>query len=165
MSLVLRRARPEDGARFLALVQELAAYERMAGPTPEAEARLLEDAFGPEPRYDLFLAERDGTVVAYAVVFETYSTFLARPVLYLEDLYVTPSARRHGVAAAMMRRLAREALRRGCARLSWVVLDWNVDAQRFYERLGAQRHPGWWPYAAQGDALERMAQDGHDDPA
>ena len=158
MSPILRRARPADGPRFLALVQELAAYEKMAGPTPDAEARLLEDAFGPRPRYDLFLAELDGEVVAYAAVFETYSTFLAKPVLYLEDLYVTPSARRHGVATALLRFLAAEALRRGCGRLAWTVLDWNVDAQRFYARLGATRSKDWWPYVAQGEALARMAQ-------
>jgi GNAT superfamily N-acetyltransferase len=154
----LRRARPQDGPRFLALVQELASYEKMAGPTPEAEARLLADAFGPRPRYDLYLAEREGTVVAYAVVLETYSTFLAKPILYLEDVYVTPSARRGGVASGMMRFLAAEALRRGCGRLSWVVLDWNVDAQRFYERMGARRSAAWWPYAAEGEALARMAE-------
>lgn len=157
MSVPIRRARPEDGPRFLALVQELAAYEKLAGPTPEAEARLLADAFGPRPRYDLFVAEAEGQVVAYAVVFETYSTFLAKPVLYLEDIYVTPSARRGGVATAMMRFLAGEALRRGCGRLTWVVLDWNVDAQRFYERMGGARWADWWPYVAQGEALERMA--------
>lgn len=158
MSVHVRRARPDDGPRFLALVQELAAYEKLPGPTPDAEARLLQDAFGPRPRYDLFLAERDGAVVAYAVVFETYSTFLAKPLLYLEDVYVTPAARRHGVATAMMRFLAAEALRRGCGRLSWVVLDWNVDAQRFYERMGARRSKDWWPYVAEGEALARMAR-------
>jgi GNAT superfamily N-acetyltransferase len=159
VSFTLRRARPEDGPRFLALVQELAAYEKLPGPTPEAEARLLVDAFGPRPRYDLFLAEWEGAVVAYAVVLETYSTFLAKPILYLEDLYVTPSARRGGVASAMMRFLAAEALRRGCGRLSWVVLDWNADAQRFYERMGAKRSKAWWPYVAEGEALARMAAD------
>lgn len=154
---LIRRASPADGARFLALVHELAAYERMQGPAPEAEARLLDDAFGARPRYDLFLAERDGEVVAYAVVFETYSTFLARPVLYLEDVYVTPAARGHGVGRSMMAFLAREALRRGCPRLSWVVLDWNVDAQRFYDRVGARRWASWWPYVIQGADLERLA--------
>lgn len=158
MSPTIRRARPQDGPRFLALVQELAAYERLPGPTPDAEARLLEDAFGPRPRYDLFLAEVEGSVVAYAVAFETYSTFLATPVLYLEDVYVTPAARRGGVATALLRFLAAEALRRGCGRLTWVVLDWNVDAQRFYERLGARRWTDWWPYVAQGEALARMAE-------
>lgn len=156
----IRRARPDDGPAFLALVHELASYEKLAGPTPEAEARLLRDAFGERRRFDLFVAEEDGRIVAYAAAFETYSTFLARPVLYLEDLYVTPAARRTGVATALLRELAREAVRRGCARMSWVVLDWNVDAQKFYERLGAARSQGWLPYAVQGAALEALAGQG-----
>lgn len=153
----LRRATPADGPRFLALVQELADYEKLPGPTPDAQARLLEDAFGPRPRYDLFVAEQEGSVVAYAVTYETYSTFLAKPCLYLEDIYVTPSARRGGVASALMRFLAQEAIRRGCGRLTWVVLDWNVDAQRFYERIGGKRWKDWWPYVVQGDDLARLA--------
>lgn len=157
MPVLVRRALSDDGPRFLALVHELAAYEKMQGPSPEAEARLLGDAFGARPRFDLFLAELEGAVVAYAVVFETYSTFLARPVLYLEDVYVTPAARGHGVGRAVMAVLAREALRRGCPRLSWVVLDWNVDAQRFYDRVGARRSASWWPYAIEGAGLERLA--------
>lgn len=156
----MRRARPADGPRYLALVHELATYEKMQGPTADAEGRLLDDAFGPRPRYDLFVAELAGQVVAYAVVFETYSTFLARPVLYLEDLYVTPDARRHGVATRLMRHLAQEALRRGCARMAWVVLDWNTDAQKFYERLGARRAEAWWPFVIQGDDLGKLARSG-----
>lgn len=155
--VTIRPARPADGAAFLRLVHELAAYERMAGPAPDAEERLLRDAFGERPRFDLFLAERAGDVVAYAAVFETYGTFLARPVLHLEDLYVAERARRGGVATALMRHLAREALRRGCARLTWVVLDWNVDARRFYERMGARRSEGWLPMALQRDELRRIA--------
>lgn len=154
----VRRARPDDAPRFLALVHELARYEKMEGPTPEAERRLLEDAFGPRPRYDLLLAERQGgEVVGYAVVFETYSTFRARPVLYLEDVYVTPEARGAGAGRALMAHLAREALRRGCPRLAWVVLDWNRDAQAFYERLGARPAQGWLPWLVQDEALERLA--------
>lgn len=140
--MIVRRARPEDLPRFVELVQELAAFEKLPGPDAAAQARLKADAF---ERFDLFVGEIDGRVEAYAVVFETYSTFRAKPVLYLEDLFVSGAARRRGLASAMMRFLAAEALRRGCARLSWVVLDWNVDAQRFYAGLGAQRAP-WYPY-------------------
>lgn len=154
----VRRARPKDAPAFLRLVHELAAFERLAGPTPDAERRLLDDAFGPRPRFDLFVAEAEGEVVAYAAAFETYSTFRAAPLLHLEDLYVTPAARRKGVAAAMMRALAREALARGCAKVSWVVLDWNADAQRFYERLGAKPSAGWLPYELEGEALRALAR-------
>lgn len=156
---VVRRARPEDGPAFLRLVQELADYERLAGPTPEAQARLLDAAFGAGRRFDLFVAERAGEVVAYAATFEAYSTFLARPVLYLEDLFVSAAARRQGVARALMRALAREALARGCARVAWVVLDWNTDAQRFYDGLGARPQKEWLPYVLDGEALAAMARE------
>lgn len=155
----VRPAVPDDGARFLELVDELATFERMEGPSPEAARRLLDDAFGASRRFDLFVAEDEGRVVSYAAVFETYSTFLARPILHLEDLYVTPAARRKGVARAMMRRLAQEAVTRGCARLSWVVLDWNVDAQRFYQGLGAAPMREWLPTTLHGEALTLLAQE------
>lgn len=153
----IRRATRADGPAFLRLVHELASYEKLAGPTPEAEARLLDDAFGARPRFELTVAEVEGSVVAYAATFETYATFRARSVLYLEDLYVTPAARRHGVARALMAHLARDALARGCVRLAWVVLDWNEPARRFYAALGAAPTEGWVPYAIQDEALERLA--------
>jgi len=155
--MLVRHARPEDFPRFLALVRELAAFEKMEGPTPDAEARLREGAFGAKPRFELFLGEIDGRVEAYAVVFETYSTFRAAPILYLEDLYVSPSARRKGLAGRLMQTLAAEAVHRGCCRVSWVVLDWNRDAQRFYESLGARREASWWPYVLEGQDLARVA--------
>jgi GNAT superfamily N-acetyltransferase len=155
----IRAATRADAPRFLELVHELARYEKLTGPTPDAEARLVEDAFGPRRRFDLYLAEdeTDGVVVGYAVVFETYSTFRAAPLLYLEDLYVTPGARRFGVGRAFLRFLAQEALRRGCARLAWVVLDWNEPAIRFYDALGAKSARDWLPYQLEGEALARVA--------
>lgn len=158
MGVVVRKAREGDGPAFVRLVQELAAFEQLEGPDAEARARLLEDAFGPRRKFDLVVAELQGAVVAYAAYFETYSTFRAAPLLYLEDIYVTQSARRHGVAAAMMHELAREAMRRGCVRMSWVVLGWNRDAQKFYQRLGAKPSEDWLPYEIEGAALEKMAQ-------
>jgi GNAT superfamily N-acetyltransferase len=139
----VRAAEPGDGPAFLALVRALADFEKLPGPTEEAGARLLEDAFGARPRYRLFVGELDGAVVAYAVAFETYSTFLARPTLFLEDLFVHPDARRRGVARAMMTHLLAEAKRAGCGRFEWMVLDWNAPALRFYEELGAERHDAW----------------------
>ena len=158
VTLVVRKAVEKDGPAFVRLVQELAAFEKLAGPDAEARARLLEDAFGPRRRFELVVGELDGAIVAYGAYFETYSTFRAAPVLYLEDIYVTPAARRHGVAAAMMHELAREAIRHGCVRMSWVVLDWNKDAQKFYQRLGARPSKDWLPYEIEGEALESMAQ-------
>lgn len=160
MSLV-RRARESDGAAFLDLVQELADYEKLAGPTPEARQRLLEDAFGPRPRFDLWVGEDDaGRVVGYAVTFETYGTFAARPYLYLEDLYVTPSARGQGLGRRFLQRLAQDAVERGCARFTWVVLDWNEPARGFYREMGAVEDEGWVTCKLEGEALQRVASGG-----
>ncbi len=153
----IRAATREDGPAFLRLVHELADYEKLPGPTSEDGERLLEDAFGPSPRFNLFVAQEQDDLVAYAVVFETYSTFSARPVLYLEDVYVTPLMRGAGVGRAMMRHLAAETRRRGCVRLAWVVLDWNATAIKFYEELGAKAQ-SWVPYQLEGEALTRLAE-------
>jgi GNAT superfamily N-acetyltransferase len=91
----------------------------------------------PAPRYELYVAEVDGAVVAYAATFTAYSTFLARPSLFLEDLFVAPAARRHGVATAVLAHLEAIARERGCGRFEWMVLDWNTGAQRLYEGIGA----------------------------
>lgn len=155
--MLVRHARPEDVPAIFALIHELARFEKMEGPASDAEARLREDAFGPRRRLELLVAETEGAVVGYAAIFETYSTFRARSVLYLEDLFVTASARRRGIARAFLAFIAAEAMRRGCARVAWVVLDWNRDAQRFYESLGAKRQAEWWPYTLEGRELERVA--------
>jgi GNAT superfamily N-acetyltransferase len=139
----IRRARPEVGPAYLDLVQALADFEKLPGPDPAARDRLLADAFAEAPPYELWVAEDGGRVVAYAVTFPTYSTFLARPSLWLEDLFVHPDARRRGIATAMLDHLHQVAVERGCGRFEWNVLDWNVDAQRFYEGMGAQIMGEW----------------------
>jgi GNAT superfamily N-acetyltransferase len=146
MSHAIRPARPEDGPAFVALIRALAEFEQLPGPTDEAAARLLEDAFGPRPRYEILVAELDGQIVAYAITFQTYSTFLARPTLFLEDLFVHPRARRRGIARAMLARLHETARERGCGRFEWMVLDWNVDAQKLYDSIGGQRLGQWVLY-------------------
>jgi GNAT superfamily N-acetyltransferase len=103
----------------------------------------VEDAFGSRPRFELIVAEDEQEVVAYAAFFHTYSTFLARPTLFLEDLFVHPRARRRGVASAMLAHLRELAVSRGCGRFEWFVLDWNVDAQALYQRIGAERLDEW----------------------
>src|SRR5690606_31045609 len=108
-----------------------------------ARDRLLADAFADPPRYELWVADDRGEVIAYAVCFPTYSTFLARPTLYLEDLFVHPDHRRRGVATEMMATLRRAAEERGCGRFEWSVLDWNEGAQKLYEKLGAQALAQW----------------------
>ena len=96
-------------------------------------------------------------VIGYALYFFTYSTFLAQPSLYLEDLFVHPGARGRGIGERFMRALAAEAVRRGCGRFDWTVLDWNVRAQKFYRSLGAEVMPGWWTCRLTGEALTQLA--------
>ena len=139
----IRRAIPSDGPAYLDLVTALAKFESLPPPDAEARARLFADAFADPPRYELWIAEDEGAVHAYAVTFATYSTFLARPTLYLEDLFVHPSARRRGIATAMLTHLRGIAAERGCGRFEWMVLDWNRDAQNLYEGLGARMHGDW----------------------
>ncbi len=140
---LVRRAVPADGPAYVALVRALAVFEHLPPPDDEAAGRLVADAFADPPRYELWVAERAGAVVAYAATFMTYSTFLARPTLFLEDLFVHPDARRGGVASAVLARLRDEARARGCGRFEWMVLDWNVDAQKLYARVGAEEHAAW----------------------
>lgn len=139
----IRRAERADAPVFLELVRALAEYERLTPPDAEAEARLVEDGFGSRPRFESYLALLDGQAVGYAIVFETYSSFLARPTLYLEDLFVRPEARRQGVGNAVLQYLAREAMARGCGRMEWTVLDWNEMAQSVYRRVGASARRCW----------------------
>jgi GNAT superfamily N-acetyltransferase len=153
----IRAAVGGDEPVFLSLVDALADYEKLDRPTPEARERLARDGFGERPVFNAFLAELDGTPVAYAITFFTYSSVLARPTLYLEDLFVLPEARRHGVGKAFFRFLAREAVERGCGRMEWVVLDWNQPAIDFYERLGATRLADWYSYRLTAGELEAMA--------
>ena len=141
--VVVRQARPADGPAFLALVRALAEFEKLAPPDAAAEARLIDDAFGARPLFELWVAEISDDVIAYAATFTAYSTFLARPSLYLEDLFVAPRARRRGVATAMLARLEAVARERGCGRFEWTVLDWNVDAVALYEGIGAQVMHEW----------------------
>src|SRR5262250_3053988 len=116
MAIQVRRATRADAQTFLALVRSLAEYEKLEPPSHEAEQRLLRDAFGAEPRFELLIAEQNSRAVGYAVFFETYSSFLALPSLYLEDLFVVTEARGAGAGSALMRWLARETIRRGCGR-------------------------------------------------
>ena len=153
----VRRAEAGDAPTLLALIDALAAYEELEGPSEEAKARLAEDGFGPNPRFEAYLAEADGAAVGYAIVFETYSTFLARPTLYLEDLFVLPEARKRGAGKAFFRHLAQMAKARGCGRIEWTVLDWNATALGFYDRLGGAHLKEWLHYRLDADGIDRLA--------
>lgn len=145
--VVVRRAEPRDGETFLAMVAGLAAYENYNDLPDEAgRARLLEDAFGERPRFSILLAEIDGQAAGYALVFETYSSFLARPKLYLEDLFVKPEFRGCGIGQALFKACAAEALARHCVRMQWTVLDWNTSAMEFYRQRGAYHLSEWHTY-------------------
>ena len=153
----IRKAEAADAHTVLDLIVALADFEKLPPPDEAARNRLVNDAFGPDPRFEIFLAEVEGRVAGYAFVFETYSTFLALPTLYLEDLFVLPDYRGKRVGYALMLFLAREALRRGCGRLDWTVLDWNSHAIDFYKRLGAKHMSEWHLYRLDGEALESLA--------
>lgn len=145
----LRPAVQEDGAATLALVRALAEFERLDPPDEAAQARLLEDAFGSRPRIEIWLAEADDAPapVAYAIFLETYSSFLARPTLYIEDVFVLEPFRRRGIGGALLRQAVVLARERGCGRVEWTALDWNVNARRVYEeKLGARRMGEWLLY-------------------
>jgi GNAT superfamily N-acetyltransferase len=157
MSVTIRPAAAADAESWLALVDALADYEKLDRPRPDARERLVRDAFGPAPRIWVWIAEAEGRAVGYAIVCETYSSFLARPTLYLEDLFILPEARRGGIGRAFFRILAAEALRRGCGRMEWVVLDWNQLAIDFYEGLRARHMKEWYTYRLTAEQLAEIA--------
>lgn len=160
MTLDIRPASAGDGEAFLALVDALADYEKLPRPDAAARIRLLRDGFGPAPRFETLLARLDGQPVGYAFYFYTYSSFLARPTLWLEDVFVVPEARGRGVGLALLRRLGREAAARECGRMEWTVLDWNHSAIGFYERLGARPLHEWTTYRLEGGALAALGAGG-----
>lgn len=155
---VVRSATPADGRILLRLVDQLADYERLPRPDAAARERLLQHAFSEPPRFNAYLADMDGAPVGYAIAFEAYSSFLARPTLYLEDVFVLPARRGHGVARSILRFLAGEALRRGCGRMEWMVLTWNEAAIGFYDRIGARRLDDWVAYRLTEDDLRALAR-------
>lgn len=154
----IRPASAGDADDFLALVDALADYEKLDRPTPGARDRLLADAFGPRPRIRVHLGELEGRPVAYSITLDTYSSFLALPTLYLEDLFVLPEARRHGIGSAFFRFHAGEAARQGYGRMEWQVLDWNRLAIGFYEKLGARRMDEWYTYRLTAEQLRAIAE-------
>ncbi|MDH5832694.1 GNAT family N-acetyltransferase [Luteimonas kalidii] len=155
--VAIRPARRADVPAILALIRALAEYERL-GHECQADAPSLEATlFGERPAAEVLIAEVDGDTAGFALFFHSYSTFLARPGLYLEDLFVQPRFRGHGVGRRLMAELARIALARGCGRFEWSVLDWNAPAIGFYRRLGAIGMDGWTVQRVSGEALRRLA--------
>jgi len=156
-TIEIRSASASDAALLLSFIRELAEYEKLASEVVATEEDLRRELFGPRPSAEVVIAELDGTAAGFALFFLNFSTFLGRPGLYLEDLYVRPEHRGRGVGRAVLRHLARIARSRNCGRFEWAVLDWNRDAIRFYESLGAVALEDWTVYRVTGDALARLA--------
>lgn len=142
----VRHARREDADAILQLVDALADYEHLTRPDQGARTRLIQDLFSERPRLECYLCEVDDRAAGYAFIFETYSSFLALPTLYLEDLFVLPDYRKRKAGYALFTAMVAEAHRRGCGRMEWTVLDWNQLAKNFYDRLGAKHMREWQLY-------------------
>jgi GNAT superfamily N-acetyltransferase len=155
---LIRQAGPDDVGTILGLIKELATYERLADLAVATQDLLRQNLFGERRFAEALLAEEEGAAVGFALFFHTFSTFLGRPGLYLEDLFVQPEHRRKGLGRALLAELARVALARGCGRMEWAVLDWNHDAIAFYESLGAVAMSDWTTYRLVGADLEKFAQ-------
>jgi len=159
-SVSIRPATPADLADIEALIQALAEYERLAHLCVATRAQLADALFGPHPAAEVQIARIDGDfgpAVGFALFCHTFSTFLGRRTLWLEDLYVRPEHRGRGIGRALLQRLARIAGERGCGRFEWAVLDWNAPSIRFYEALGARLMDDWTICRVTGDALDRLA--------
>ena len=156
----IRSATADDFSTLTRLIDALADYEKLDRPEPAARDRLLRDGFGAQPRFRAYLADLDGAPVAYAIAYDTYSSFLARPTLYLEDIFVLPEARGRGLGTAIFRHLIAEARDGGYGRMEWVVLDWNQAAIDFYERLGARRLTEWHTYRLDREEMGRLLEAG-----
>jgi GNAT superfamily N-acetyltransferase len=158
MSTSIRAATREDVPVIADLIRGLARYEKLEQEVVMTEEVLATGLFGERPYAEVVLAEDEGRPVGFALFFHNFSTFLGRPGIYLEDLFVVPEQRGQGIGRALLAHLARLAVERGCGRLEWSVLDWNRDAIGFYERLGAQPNSEWTVYRLTGEALSGLAR-------
>ncbi|HQR67527.1 MAG TPA: GNAT family N-acetyltransferase [Thermoanaerobaculia bacterium] len=155
-AFTLRDAAPADVPAIVGLIRDLAAYERAPNECRVEEALLREHLFGERRFVEAIVAEREGAVAGFALFFHNYSTWLTRPGLYLEDLYVKEALRGLGIGKALLRRLAEIAVSRGCGRMEWSVLTWNEPAIGFYRSLGAVPMDEWRVYRLSGEALRAL---------
>ena len=156
-ALSIRRATVGDAALILKLIRGLAEYERLAHQMEATVNQIRRHGFGRRRYFDALICRRGRTAIGFALYFFTYSTFVGRPTLYLEDLFVLPEARGRGAGKALLAELARIAVRRGCGRLEWAVLDWNAPSIRFYKKLGATLRKEWILTRLTGAPLRRLA--------
>jgi GNAT superfamily N-acetyltransferase len=162
--LKIRRAKKEDVPLILGFIKELAEYERLPHEVVANEAILRETLFGERPYAEVMIAYYDGQPVGYALFFHSFSTFLGRPGIYLEDVYVRPPMRGKGIGKALLVYLAQLAKERKCGRLEWAVLNWNEPSIAFYKKLGAMPMSEWTVYRLSGTALDRVAEDAQHPP-
>jgi len=156
-SYSIRTAVPGDEHALFALIQALAEYEKLSHVVSGSAERLARDLFEPHPRVEALLVEADQRVVAFALYFHNYSTFLTKFGLYLEDIFVLPDYRGRGIGKALLSRVAKVACERGCGRLEWSVLDWNESAIGFYQSLGASVLPDWRICRVTGERMQALA--------
>jgi GNAT superfamily N-acetyltransferase len=157
MATTIRPATPADIPQILTFIRALATYEREPDAVTATEADLLSHGFGPNPFYFCLIAESDATPAGFALYFFNYSTWLGRPGLYLEDLFVPPEFRGLGIGKTLLQRVAAIAVEKGCPRLQWEVLDWNTPAIEFYQAMGAEFLDTWRNVRVTGDALMKLA--------
>lgn len=156
MTIRIEPATPADVPVILQLIRELAEFERLLDQVTATQAQLHDGLFGARPSAEVAIARIGDEVAGFALYFHNFSTFLAKPGIYLEDLYVRQKFRGQGCGAALLRHLARTAVERGCGRLEWSVLDWNQRAIDFYKDLGAVPMDEWTMYRVTGDALTKL---------
>ncbi len=157
MPVSIRTATAQDVCGILGFIRALAEYERAPDAVTATAADLLRDGFGPNPYFQCLIAELDGQPAGFAFYFFDYSTWLGRPGLYLEDIFVHPEFRGRGVGKALLKRVATIAVEKGCCRLKWEVLDWNTPAIDFYRAMGAEFPAEWLNVLVRGEALLRLA--------
>jgi len=158
MTLTIRPATPADLPLIAQFIRDLADYEKLAHEVRFDEAKLGEKLFAPRPYAEVVIGELDGEPQGFALFFHNFSTFEGRPGLYLEDLFVRPTARGSGLGKALLAHLAQLCVIRDCARLEWSVLDWNTPAIGFYKNLGAKLMDEWTVMRVDGDALTALAE-------
>jgi len=158
MATIIRPATAADVSLILALIRGLAEYERAPEAVIATEKDLLRDGFGPNPFYFCLIAEHDDKPAGFAFYFFDYSTWIGRPGIYLEDLFVYPELRGLGIGKALLKQVAAIAVEKGCARLKWSVLDWNTPAIDFYKAMGGELMDEWTNVRITGEALERLAE-------
>lgn len=154
---MIRSATPSDVPTIARLIRALAEYERLSHAVALEESRLHNHLFGPRPYAEVLLTEEGGVVVGFALFFHSYSTFVCKPCIYLEDLFVMPEYRGKGYGKGLLIALAKLAVERDCGRVEWSVLNWNEPAIQFYKSLGAKPMDEWTVYRVTGEGMEKLA--------